>query len=120
MVPIIRRAIAAAFPDDEADLKRTTCVCLARSNAKSTTMGVLAAATVIPSAPLHANGRENFIVAGSLRQGRIVKNAALDVIKATCGLGPVNTYLSASKMSTKWMKPMNITSSFSNRENIRR
>ena len=36
------------------------------------------------------------------------------------GLGPVNTYLSASKMSTKWMKPMNITSSFSNRENIRR
>ena len=35
-------------------------------------------------------------------------------------LGPVNTYLSASKMSTKWMKPMNITSSFSNRENIRR
>ena len=86
MVPIIRRAIAAAFPDDEADLKRTTCVCLARSNAKSTTMGVLAAATVIPSAPLHANGRENFIVAGSLRQGRIVKNAALDVIKATCGL----------------------------------
>ena len=34
--------------------------------------------------------------------------------------GPVNTYLSASKMSTKWMKPMNITSSFSNRENIRR
>ena len=36
------------------------------------------------------------------------------------GLGPANTYLSASKMSTKWMKPMNITSSFSNRENIRR
>ena len=25
------------------------------------------------------------------------------------GLGPVNTYLSASKMSTKWMKPMSIT-----------
>ena len=25
-------------------------------------------------------------------------------------LGPVNTYLSVSKMSTKWMKPMNITS----------
>ena len=35
-------------------------------------------------------------------------------------LGPVNTYLSASKMSTKWMKLMNITSSFSNLENIRR
>ena len=41
-------------------------------------------------------------------------------LRGRTGLGPVNTYLSASKMSTKWMKPMNITSSFSNRENIRR
>ena len=47
-------------------------------------------------------------------------NATLDQVEARFGLGPVNTYLSASKMSTKWMKPMNITSSFSNRENIRR
>ena len=41
-------------------------------------------------------------------------------VGAINALGPVNTYLCASKMSTKWMKPMNITSSFSNRENIRR
>ena len=48
--------------------------------------------------------------------------AAIDLLTFSLAaqLGPVNTYLSASKMSTKWMKPMNITSSFSNRENIRR
>ena len=44
----------------------------------------------------------------------------VEQLRKRFGLGPVNTYLSASKMSTKWMKPMNITSSFSNRENIRR
>ena len=50
--------------------------------------------------------------------GRIDSRQRLPVLLRR--LGPVNTYLSASKMSTKWMKPMNITSSFSNRENIRR
>ena len=49
-------------------------------------MGVLAAATVIPGAPLHAAGRENYLVAGSAsRQGRIVFNAARRRdLKATC------------------------------------
>ena len=46
--------------------------------------------------------------------------SAVSSRRAIGRLGPVNTYLSASKMSTKWMKPMNISSSFSNRENIRR
>ena len=67
------------------------------------------------------------VVADDKSVGRIVfgqldyhfeENAGTFSIEAR--LGPVNTYLSASKMSTKWMKPMNITSSFSNRENIRR
>ena len=87
MYPFQRRAISAAFPNDERQLRRIVCVSLARGNGKSTLLGVLAAATVIPGAPLHAAGRENYIVAGSLRQGRIVKNAARDVIKATGNLG---------------------------------
>ena len=56
--------------------------------------------------------------AGGLDADR--RTASFDRNHRSMGLGPVNTYLSASKMSTKWMKPMNITSSFSNRENIRR
>ena len=75
-----RRVLGAAFPDRESDLRRTTCVSLARGNGKSTLMGVLAAASVVPGAPLHAAGRENYLVAGSLRQGRIVFNAARDVV----------------------------------------
>ena len=86
MTTFQRRIIAGAFPDDEADLKRITCVSFARGNGKSTLMGVLAAATVIPGAPLHEANRENFIVAGSMKQGRIVKNAALDVIRQTQGI----------------------------------
>lgn len=86
MFPFQRRVFAAAFPNNETDLKRITCVSLPRGNGKSTALGVLAAATLIPGAPLHEPAKENYIVAASLRQGRIVKNAALDVIRATQNL----------------------------------